>query len=165
MATIHNEITVNANVDRVWSILTDLELLDKYDPTVKKSTLVSSGKTGIGAKRKVDMLDGKNWFEEKITVFNPNVALTYQLTDCSFPIKGLMHSYSFEKMGNQTKVEQVMVYTVKFGLFGKLLDRLMIRRQSDKGVKKFFEGLKLMQKINNLPVVGEDAENSIEEEK
>lgn len=142
MATIHNEITVNASIDKVWAVLTDLELLDKYDPTVKKSTLVSLEKTGIGAKRKVHMLDGKNWFDEKVTVFKPNESLTYQLTECSFPIKGLKHSYSFEKIGNQTKVKQVMEYTVKFGLFGKLLDSLMIRKQSDTGIKKFFVGFK-----------------------
>ena len=142
MATIHNEITVNVSIDKVWTMLTNLELLDKFDPTVKKSTLISSEKTGIGAKRKVNMLDGKNWFDEKITVFKPNEALTYQLTDCSFPIKGLQHSYTFEKIGNQTKVKQVMEYTVKFGLLGKILDSLMIRKQSDSGIKKFFAGLK-----------------------
>ena len=65
MATINNEIIINASLDKVWNILTDLELLDKYDPTVKKSTLISADKTGIGAKRKVNMLDGKNWFDER----------------------------------------------------------------------------------------------------
>ena len=142
MATILNEVLINTTPDKVWSILSDLELLEKYDPTVKKSTLISDGKIGIGAKRKVDMLDGKNWFEEKITVFKPNEALTYELTACSFPIHQLHHSYSFEKTDTQTKVKQVMEYTVKFGMFGKLLNRLMIRRQSDKGIKKFLAGLK-----------------------
>lgn len=148
MATINNEIIINASLDKVWNILTDLELLDKYDPTVKKSTLISADKTGIGAKRKVNMLDGKNWFDEKVTVFTPNEALTYQLTDCTFPMKDLKHSYSFEKIGNQTKVKQVMEYTVKFGLFGQLLDSLMIRKQSDKGTKKFFAGLKNYAEAN-----------------
>lgn len=142
MAAIHNEITVNTSIEKIWTMLTDLELLDQYDPTVKKSTLISTEKTGIGAKRKVQMLDGKNWFEEKVTVFIPNEALSYELTDCSFPIAGLKHSYSFEKVGNQTKVKQLMEYTVKFGLLGKLLDSLMIRKQSDAGIKKFFAGLK-----------------------
>ena len=142
MATIHNEITINASIDKVWYLLTDLEMLEKYDPTVKKSTLVSTEKTGIGAKRKVLMLDGKNWFDEKVTVFKPNEALTYELTDCSFPVQKLKHSYSFEKVGTQTRVKQIMEYTVKFGLFGKLLDSLMIRKQSDKGIKQFFGGLK-----------------------
>jgi ligand-binding SRPBCC domain-containing protein len=148
MATIKNEITINAPIEKIWSLLTDLEMLDKYDPTVKKATLISTEKTGIGAKRKVNMLDGKNWFDEKITVFNPNEDLTYQLTDCTFPMKNLKHSYSFEKIGNQTKVKQVMEYTVKFGLIGKLLDGLMIRKQSDAGIKKFFAGLKNFAEMN-----------------
>jgi len=142
MARIYNEITVNTNIEKIWNMLTDLELLATYDPTVKTSTLVSPEKTGLGAKRKVLMLDGKNWFDEKVTVFKPNKALTYQLTECSFPIKNLKHSYSFEKTGQQTKVKQVMEYTVKYGLIGKVLDSLMIRKQSDKGIKKFFAGLK-----------------------
>jgi len=142
MGKINNEITITVSLDKIWNILTDLAVLDKYDPTVKKSTLISIEKTGPGAKRKVDMLDGKNWFEEKITEFEPNKYLTYQLTDCSFPIKGLKHSYTFEQNGGQTKVKQVMEYTVKFGLLGKLMDALMIRKQSDAGIKKFFTGLK-----------------------
>lgn len=142
MTTLHNEITVNASIEKVWDILSNLEALDKYDPTVKKSALISSEKSGVGAKRKVNMKDGKNWFEEKITAWKPNETLTYQLTDCSFPINGLKHSYSFQKTGNQTRVIQVMEYKVKFGLLGKLLDRLMIRKQTDNGIKKFFAGLK-----------------------
>jgi uncharacterized protein YndB with AHSA1/START domain len=143
MATIHNEITINAPIEKIWEALTDLELLEKYDPTVKKSTLISSEKTNIGAKRKVDMLDGKNWFEEKVVTFKPNEALAYELTACSFPVQRLKHSYTFQPIGGQTKVKQVMEYTVKFGLLGKLLDVLMIRKQSDTGIKKFFSGLKV----------------------
>ena len=142
MTTIHNEIIVDASIDKLWSILTDLELLARYDPTVKKSILVSVEKAGIGAKRKIVMLDGKNWFEEKITVFKQNDALTFQLTDCSFPIKELKHSYRFEKIDNLTKVKQIIEYTVKFGLLGKFLDSLIIRKQSDRRIKKFFAGLK-----------------------
>jgi ribosome-associated toxin RatA of RatAB toxin-antitoxin module len=142
MATIHNEITINAPVEKIWEALSNIELLDKYDPTVKQSKALSENKGGLNAKRKVLMHDGKNWFDEKVTVFEPNEALTYQLTECSFPIKGLTHSYKFKKIGSQTKVNQVMQYTVKFGLLGKLMDAMMIRKQSDKGIKKFFAGLK-----------------------
>ena len=142
MGKLVNEVTINAPIDKVWSILTDLELLDKTDPTVKKATLISDNKTGLDAKRKVLMQDGKNWFDEKITVFKPNEELVYQLTDCSFPIKGLKHTYSFQKIGNQTKVQQAMEYTVKFGLLGVLMDKTMIGKQFNSGINKFLTGLK-----------------------
>ena len=142
MSKLINDITINAPIDKIWSILTDLELLDKTDPTVKKATLISENKAGLEAKRKVLMQDGKNWFDEKITVFKPNEELVYQLTDCSFPIKGLKHTYSFQKIGNQTKVQQVMEYTVKFGFIGVLMDKMMIGKQFNSGINKFLKGLK-----------------------
>lgn len=142
MTKLVNEITINAPVEKIWHILSTPDVLEKYDPTVKTSKLISSEKTGAGAKRKVTMKDGKNWFEEKIIVWQPNEAIAYQLTDCSFPINSLKHSYSFEQNGNQTTIKQVMEYTVKFGLLGKLLDNLMIRKQTNTGIKKFFAGLK-----------------------
>ena len=142
MGKLINDITINAPIDKIWNVLTDLELLDKTDPTVKKATLISENKTGLEAKRKVLMQDGKNWFDEKITVFKPNEELVYQLTDCSFPIKGLKHTYSFQKIGNQTKVQQVMEYTAKFGLLGLLMDKMMIGKQFNSGINKFLNGLK-----------------------
>lgn len=142
MATLHNEIVINAPMEKIWEALSEIENLDKYDPTVVKSTAISQSMSGMGAKRKVDMKDGKNWFEEQCTVWKPNEELAYELTACSFPVHQLRHSYSFEKKGSEVKVKQIMQYKVKYGWFGKLLDALMIRRQSDAGIKKFLSGLK-----------------------
>jgi ribosome-associated toxin RatA of RatAB toxin-antitoxin module len=94
---------------------------------VKKSTVLTESKSGIGARRKVEMRDGKNWFDETCTVFKPNESLSYELHACSFPVQQLKHSYSFENVGGQIKVKQVMQYKVKFGIFGKLLDVLVMR--------------------------------------
>ncbi|WP_100616353.1 SRPBCC family protein [Confluentibacter citreus] len=142
MGTIINQITINAPIDKIWEALSNVEELEKYDPTVEKCAVLSESKNGIGAKRKVTMKDGKNWFEEKCTVSKPNEALTYELTNCSFPVQNLNHSYTFEQNGNRTTVKQIMDYKVKFGFFGKILDSLVIRKQSDKGIKLFLSGLK-----------------------
>lgn len=57
-------------------------------------------------------------------------------------MKSLVHSYTLKKMGNQTEVSQVMQYTMKFGIAGKILDFVIGKRQSDKQIKLFFKGLK-----------------------
>ena len=142
MTTLHNEITINAPIEKIWDALTEVDRLDQFDPTVKKSVALTETRKGIGAKRKVDMLDGKNWFEEQCTVYQPNETLTYELTNCSFPVHAIKHSYRFEKVGDQTKVKQVMEYTMKFGFLGKVLDKLMVRKQTEAGIRKFFDGLK-----------------------
>jgi len=142
MSTLYNEITIDAPIEKIWSSLSNIEELERYDPTVKRSAALTEIKCGLGAARKVDMADGKNWFEEKVTIWEPNKALTYELTACSFPVHNLKHSYSFEQLGHQTKVTQIMKYQIKFGLFGKILDILIIKKQSDAGIKKFMAGLK-----------------------
>lgn len=75
-------------------------------------------------------------------MYSPNEALSYELTACSFPVHKLKHSYRFQKLGEDTKVIQIMEYRMKFGVLGRLLDVLVIRRKSDAGIKKFFAGLK-----------------------
>jgi ribosome-associated toxin RatA of RatAB toxin-antitoxin module len=142
MTTLHNEIIIDAPIEKIWAALSDIEKLERYDPLVKTSHAISQSKHGIGAARKVEMKDGKNWFEEKCTNWNPNESLTYELTACSFPVHRLKHSYRFEKVGKQIKVRQLMEYEIKYGLLGALLDKMMIRKQTDSGIKKFFAGLK-----------------------
>ena len=80
MAKLHNDILIDASIDKIWEALTVVDKLDTYDPTVKKSTAITGLRPGVGAKRKVDMLDGKNWFEEMCTVSKSNEALP---TPCS----------------------------------------------------------------------------------
>lgn len=149
MTTLNNEITINATIDKIFQALAEMEGLEKLDPNVKKSTSISDIKSGINAKRKVDMIDGKNWFEEKVTDFKPNESLTYELIACSFPVKNLKYTYTLEKLGNQTKVKQAMAYEIKFGVLGKILDALMIRKQYNKGIQGFFIGLKSFAENNN----------------
>lgn len=142
MTTLINEITVNAPIEKVFQALAVMEGLEKLDPNVKKSNALSQITSGLGAKRRVDMKDGKNWFEEKVTNYRPNESITYELTACSFPVQALKYTYTVERAGNQTKVRQEMAYQIKFGLFGKILDRLMIRKQYNQGIQGFFTGLK-----------------------
>ena len=148
MTKLHHEIIINAPIEKIWKILANVGELDNYDPTVLKSTVTSPSAEGIGTSRKVDMKDGKHWFKEKMTVCKPNEALAYQLTDCNFPIEGLEHSYSFERIGNQTKVSQEMEYEVKYGFLGKVMDKIIIRKQTDSGIKKFLGGLKAYAERN-----------------
>ena len=128
MTTLQNEILIKGKLEDIWNVLNTTEVLDQYDPKVKKTTSTSEAKSGVGAYRKVDMKDGKNWFEEKCTVSEPNEALTYELTDCSFPVHNLNHTYCFEQIGGQVKVKQVMKYQMKYCLLGKLMDSLIVKK-------------------------------------
>lgn len=142
MTELNNEILISGKIEDIWNVLNTVDILDQYDPTVKKSVATSKNKTGLGASRKVDMKDGKNWFEEKCTISEPNKTLQFELTACSFPVHSLNHTYSFEQNGSQVKVKQVMKYQMKFGHLGRIMDFLMVKKQSNKGIRLFLAGLK-----------------------
>lgn len=141
MNTLRNEIIINAPIDKIWDALTVVDKLDSYDPTVKKSVATTINKSGMGAGRKVDMLDGKNWFEETCTTYEQNKALTYTLTACSFPVHKLYHDYYFEQIGDMVKVTQKMNIQMKFGVLGKLMFA-MLKPKWNSGIKQFLGGLK-----------------------
>lgn len=141
MTTLHNEIIIDAPIDRIWEKLTVVDQLDSYDPTVKKSSATSSKKSGLGASRKVEMLDGKNWFDETCTAYEPHKALSYNLTACTFPVHKLQHDYYFEKVDGRVKVTQKMNISMKYGLLGKGM-MILLKPKWNAGIKAFMGGLK-----------------------
>jgi ligand-binding SRPBCC domain-containing protein len=151
MTTLTNSIAIDAPCDQVWGILANLAELAEYDPAVATSTVTSAIPTGRGASREVTMRDGKHWFKESVTAFEPMEELAFELTSCNFPIARLRHTYSFAEVGGQTTVTQSMTYSPKFGLLGTLMDLAVIRRSSDKGIKEFMSGLKARAEMRNEP--------------
>jgi ligand-binding SRPBCC domain-containing protein len=142
MTTLTNSISIDAPIDRIWTILANVTELAEYDPTVRASELTSANGVGLDAARRVTMRDGKHWFEERVATFEPNSALAFELTACNFPIRRLRHSYSFAADDGRTTVTQVMAYTPKFGPLGRLMDAAILRRSFHAGVKQFLTGLK-----------------------
>ena len=141
MATLVNNVTINAPAEKVWSALTNLELLDRFDPGISKSEVLSDRRTGVGASRKCE-LRPKGWFKEKITEWQPQQSLAFELFECTLPVKSLRHRYTFTEDNGKTRVQQVMEYRLKMGMFGKLMDFIMVRKKWDDGIKSFFSGLK-----------------------
>jgi ribosome-associated toxin RatA of RatAB toxin-antitoxin module len=142
MATLFNKITIKAPVENIFQALSQMEGFENLDPNVKKSISLSTIASGLNASRKVEMMDGKNWFKEKVTNLIPNESITYELTDCSFPVKSLRYTYTLTKSGSETLVDQNMSYDMKYGILGKMMDSLMIKKQYNKGIRQFFTGLK-----------------------
>ncbi|WP_422359708.1 SRPBCC family protein [Reichenbachiella sp.] len=148
MPTLKNNIIIDAPLASIWKNLAELELLPKLDPAAKQSKKLSETNSGLHSKRRVDMKDGENWFEEECTVFRENEALKYELTACSFPVHSLSHEYHFQPMGKgKYQVEQIQTFKMKYGIAGKLLG-LMIKPKWNKGIKGFLNGLKQYSEQN-----------------
>lgn len=137
--SIHNQVDIAATPTEVWGVLADLDL-DEYDPVVTKSAIVGDEHEGLGATRRCDARQGR-YFIEKVTDWQAPDRLQFTIIECNLPTRNLTHSYTLEATPTGTRVRQEMRYDTKFGLLGRVLDWLMIRRASDKGIKGFLVGL------------------------
>lgn len=141
MSVLKNTVPIEAPPGRVWRALTRLDALHEYDPGIAKSSLRTEQRAGVGAERQCDIKAG-GWFRERVTVWEPERALEFTLYDCTLPVKRLRHHYTLRPTSGGTRVDQTQEYTLEYGLFGAVLDALLVRSKWDAGVKRFFAGLK-----------------------
>lgn len=141
MTVLENSIRINATPEKVWSVLATLDALAKYDPGVAKAEIVSPAKEGPGAARKCDLAPG-GWFKERVADWRPNEAISFELYECTLPVRRLRHDYELVRDGSGTIVRQRMEYQLKFGPIGALLDAAVVRRKWNQGIRSFFAGLK-----------------------
>jgi ligand-binding SRPBCC domain-containing protein len=141
MTVLENSVRIDAPPEKVWSVLASLDALERYDPGVVKSEIVTSSHEGQGAARRCDLKPG-GWFKERVAEWTPNQSLSFELFECTLPVRRLKHSYTLTSDGSGTTVHQRMEYELKFGPIGKLMDAMMVRKKWDAGIKGFFSGLK-----------------------
>jgi ligand-binding SRPBCC domain-containing protein len=141
MATLHHEIRIDAPVAQVWSVLADIEAVQHYNPTVASARCTSPAREGIGASRHCD-LKPKGWVKERVTVWEAERALGLEVSESEWPIVYMRWRTDVTADGKGTLVAQDLEYEMKFGLLGRLMDALMMRRKLRQGVGEVFAGLK-----------------------
>ena len=138
--TIHNYIDIAATPEQVWEVLADLDRLHEYDPVVTRSAVVGGQHDGLGAQRRCDPRHGR-YFVEVVTEWDRPNRLQFAIIDCNLPTRDLTHTYTLDVTPSGARVGQVMSYDTRFGPLGTILNRVMIRRKTDQGIKGFLAGL------------------------
>lgn len=141
MTILDNSVVIEAPPSAVWAVLAELDALAHYDPAIALSEIESSDACGVGASRRCTLKAG-GWFRERVTKWDTQRELAFELYECTLPVRRLQHRYTLTRDGNGTRVEQRMEYELKFGLVGGLLDLIAVRRKWDASIKVFFRGLK-----------------------
>lgn len=141
MTVLENSIHIDAPPEKVWSVLASLDALERYDPGVRKSKIVTALREGPGSARRCDLAPG-GWLQEKVADWRPNESLAFELFECTLPVRRLKHSYTLTAEGSGTTVHQRMEYELKLGPIGRLMDATIVRKKWDAGIKGFFAGLK-----------------------
>jgi hypothetical protein len=113
-----------------------------YNPTVLAAHVEGGQTTGVGARR-VCELAPKGTVKERVTKWQAEQCLGLEVTESDWPIVFMQWDTHLAAKDGGTLVTQQMHYQVKFGLMGKLLDALVMRRKLDSTITDVFKRMKV----------------------
>jgi hypothetical protein len=85
MTTIHHEVRAKCPLARVWAILSDLEAVQRYNPTVRTATVRGEKRTGVGAERECELVPTGR-VVERVTEWEDGHAVGLEVAEGDWPI-------------------------------------------------------------------------------
>lgn len=140
MTELQHKIFIAAPPGAVWDALADLRSVQRYNPLVATVTILDGPATGPGAARRCDGPQGA--FVERVTSWDPGHSLTIDLAESGWPVRRMRWTTSVRADAGGTLVTQTTTYEPKLGLLGAALDRLVLRRKLDAGIRDVFRRFK-----------------------
>lgn len=151
MSNFTVETKMNAPTDQVWAILADIGTIHRWNPGVVNSYITTALAAGMGAGRYCD-LGGKNYLKEEIFEWIPGRRMTMRIVETNLPFKTAEIRFTLRPDTDGTVVAVSPDYRLKFGIFGKVLDRLYVRGAYTKGMELLLSGLKYYVESGPKPV-------------
>jgi len=140
MTTIQHEISANCPPNRIWALLSDLEAVARYNPTVRAARVHGERRTGVGAERSCELLpSGK--VVERVTHWEEGCAVGLEVAESDWPIHYMKWITRVGPTETGSVITQTLEYRVKFGPLGWLLDRLVMRRKLTTTLDSVFASL------------------------
>jgi carbon monoxide dehydrogenase subunit G len=157
MTRFSYEIWIDAPRETVWAKIADLGAIQEYHPGVSRSYYTSEEREGIGASRHCDLLPFGE-VEERIVEWRSGDSYTFEIYGSKKlpPFVDAGGRFEVSQDGDGTTVRFEIEYDLKFGPFGQLLDRLMVRSQFRKVPRAVLRGLKRRLEDGARPEVGAD---------
>ena len=140
MTTIHHEVRANCPPGKVWALLSDLEAVQRYNPTVRTATVQGGRRTGVGAERACELVP-KGRVVERVTHWEDGRAVGLEVAQSDWPIHFMRWITRVEPAGSSTRITQSLEYKVKFGPVGWLLDNLVMKRKLTSTLDEVFASL------------------------
>ena len=141
MATFTVSTVIDAPGYQVWATLADIGSISRWNPGVTDSHLTSDADSCLGATRHCDLGD-RNYLDEEVVEFVAGEALTMRITRTNLPFQHADIRFRLKAQGAATRVSVSPEYRIKFGPIGTLMDRVMVRRTYEKGMRGLLRGLK-----------------------
>lgn len=134
--------TMSHSVDRVWSMLDDFGSVYLWSAGVESSPIIGgTPERGVGAERLCTLYDG-NRISERVIESVDKRKLVVDIYDTTMPLKSARGRFDLEETSDGgTLVRMTFEYVVKYGILGKAMDTLMIKRSLKKSLQNLLAAL------------------------
>ena len=127
MDIVHNQ-TLNVSQDRLWTLLTELEELQKWSPSIISDTPISDGEPGPGFKTKMLIREGKSEvkYESELLEYTPQSRIVMQLRGGNLGKGPMTLTYDLTPDGDQTHLRYRSEWP-PVGIMMKLMHPLIVK--------------------------------------
>lgn len=134
-------IDIDASQKNAWAVLEDFDNVYTWAPGVTASHGLGTKEKTVGAGRHCK-LDGFGEIDEYITHWQPGTGFVYDVTPLG-PLHQAFSSWWLVPTGeNSVQLEVVFSYDIRFGLFGKLMHKLVMRGKLEKSLPDTLNAVK-----------------------
>jgi hypothetical protein len=144
-STATAEIIVNLPREQVWARLRDLGKAHYYVPGLTDTRFTTQQREGVGTSRKVYQ-KGMAPLDETVIEWNDGYSFKLRLHNGDKPpviFTEAFFTYAIEEAGpNATLFKPSLTYTLRWGAFGRLLDKLFMHSTSCKMQERLVRSFK-----------------------
>ena len=116
----------------VWATLADFGGISRWAAGIESSPInPGAPERGLGAERYCTLYDG-NHLQERIVEFTDGESMTIDVFETSMPLKTSRFRFDVEAASAGTTLSVTGAYDVKFGLVGKVMDSLVMKKMMGK---------------------------------
>ncbi len=141
MNHVERSLTIDAASDAVWAVLSRFMHIDEFAPEITSVDALTTGETGVGAKRRNHFKNGTSLVEE-VTEWEPGAGYTVKLSDmAAIPLHDASGEIRITPLGGRSKVTWTFDYRVKYGPIGWLMGQTLMKKMMGKVIDGNLKGL------------------------
>ncbi len=142
MTTVKATRTINAPSSKIWTVMSDFSNIQIFHPNVQDVDQLSEVDRGLGAARRCNFYNGGSAVEKIIAWDDERQFFTCTVTELAAPILDATAAMGVNEIdSHHSEVYVEMSYVPKWGIFGKILDVLMLRMGMRYTFNKVLKGL------------------------
>lgn len=145
---------IHASPDVVWELVRDVTTIERWHPSVASVDLLSPQATGLHAARRCNFVDGTS-VREEVFELEEGQRVRLSLSEFSMPMQKLEAEIRLVPAeGGRTQATFEIFFEPKFGILGKALGALAIRRKLASVCARILAGLD--HHLSTGELVGDD---------